>query len=68
MRKGGHTTRTGESKTMTLSVEAFLQRFLQHVLPKGFVKVRYFGFLAAPQRKRLAKLRQHLEPESVPLP
>jgi len=38
---------TGQLKTCTLSVEHFIQRFLQHVLPRGFVKVRYFGFFAA---------------------
>jgi hypothetical protein len=60
------TTKTGENKTMTLSVEAFLQRFLQHVLPKGFVKVRYFGFLAAPQRKRLHQLNLHIHHNMPP--
>ena len=35
---------TSENKTMTLPVEAFLQRFLQLILPKGFVKVRYYGY------------------------
>src|SRR5207248_2498218 len=34
---------TGQLKLCTLSVESFLQRFLQHVLPHGFVKVRYYG-------------------------
>jgi hypothetical protein len=57
------TTDSGESKTMTLAVEAFLQRFLQHVLPKGFVKVRYFGFLVASQRTKLTALRLRLQPE-----
>src|ERR1700740_29274 len=31
---------------MTLKAEEFIRRFLLHVLPKGFVKVRHFGFLA----------------------
>ena len=30
---------------MTVSAEEFLRRFLQHVLPKGFQKVRHFGFM-----------------------
>ena len=51
---------TGQLKTCTLSVEHFIQRFLQHVLPKGFVKVRYYGFFAAPLRSRLASLQQYL--------
>jgi len=42
-------------KTMTLSAEEFLRRFVQHVLPKGFVKIRHFGLLA--NRPRAAKLK-----------
>ncbi|HET9412285.1 MAG TPA: transposase, partial [Candidatus Saccharimonadales bacterium] len=53
---------TGQLKTCTLSVEHFIQRFLQHVLPRGFVKVRYFGFLGASVRPRLRSLRQRLQP------
>ena len=56
-------TDTGQTKLCTLSAEAFIHRFLQHVLPKGFVKVRYFGFFAPGCRKRLAVLRQRLEQE-----
>jgi hypothetical protein len=43
------------SKTMTLSAEEFLRRFVQHVLPKGFVKIRHYGLLA--NRQRAAKLQ-----------
>ena len=35
-------------KTMTLAGEEFLRRFLQHVLPPGFVKVRHYGIFAHP--------------------
>jgi len=56
-------TDTGQPKSCTLSAEAFIHRFLQHVLPKGFVKVRYFGFFAPGCRKRLLGLRQQLEHE-----
>ena len=43
------------SKIMWLSCEAFIRRFLQHILPKGFSKVRYFGLLANRDKgKRLA--------------
>lgn len=38
------------SKTMTLSAEEFLRRFVQHVLPRGFVKIRHYGLLANRQR------------------
>jgi hypothetical protein len=36
----------GINRTMTLKAEEFVARFMQHILPKGFYKVRYFGFLA----------------------
>jgi hypothetical protein len=43
---------------MTLPAEEFLRRFLQHVLPKGFVKVRHYGLLANGHREeRLALCR-----------
>jgi len=54
-------TDTGQTKLCTLTAETFIHRFLQHVLPKGFVKVRYFGFFAPGCRNRLAALRQQLE-------
>jgi hypothetical protein len=48
---------TAKLRTCALSVEEFIRRFLQHVLPKGFVKVRYYGFLSPGLRPRLAALR-----------
>jgi hypothetical protein len=48
-------------KTMTLAADEFLRRFLQHVLPRGFVKVRHYGLLANCQREaRLAMCRRLL--------
>jgi hypothetical protein len=48
-------------KTMTLSADEFLRRFVQHVLPKAFVKVRHYGLLANCQRQaRLALCRRLL--------
>jgi hypothetical protein len=47
-------TRGNRVKTMTLPAEEFLRRFLLHVLPGGFVRIRHFGFLA--NRGRTAKL------------
>jgi len=41
-------------KVMALDVEEFIRRFLLHVLPGGFVRIRHFGFLA--NRTRRAKL------------
>jgi hypothetical protein len=41
---------------MTLTLEEFLRRFLQHVLPKGFPRIRYFGWLANRRRRALMPL------------
>ena len=57
---------TGQLKLCTLSVEQFMQRFLQHVLPHGFVKVRYYGFFGATVRSRLESLQQHLGKTAAP--
>jgi hypothetical protein len=56
------TSDTGTLRTCTLHAEEFIRRFLQHVLPKGFVKVRYFGFFSPGCRQRLAALRRQLAP------
>ena len=45
-------------RRMSLTHEEFLRRFLQHVLPKGFPRIRYFGFLA--NRRRAESLPQCL--------
>jgi hypothetical protein len=48
-------------KSMTLSAEEFLRRFVQHVLPRGFVKMRHYGLLANAQRaQKLQQCRQLL--------
>jgi hypothetical protein len=50
-------------KTLTLAAEEFLRRFVQHVLPRGFVKIRHYGLLANRHRKeKLALCRQLLLP------
>jgi len=51
---------TGQLKKCSLSVEQFFQRFLQHVLPHAFVKVRYFGFFGASVRRKFAALQIRL--------
>jgi hypothetical protein len=48
-------------KRCTLSAEAFIGRFLQHVLPRGFVKVRYFGLFSPGKRAVLAQVRTLLD-------
>jgi Putative transposase/Transposase zinc-binding domain len=45
-----------EQKLLTLTVDTFLRRFLLHVLPKGFVRIRNFGFLANRRRTTLLPL------------
>jgi predicted Zn-ribbon and HTH transcriptional regulator len=48
-------------KTMTLEVGEFIRRFLLHVLPNGFVRIRHFGFLANRSKKHsLSQCRQLL--------
>ncbi len=55
-------TDTGALKTCTLPALEFIRRFLQHVLPKGLVKVRYYGFFSPGLRPRLATIRTQLPP------
>jgi hypothetical protein len=56
-------------RTLTLAAEEFLRRFLLHVLPKGFVRIRYFGFLAPRCRTpELAQCRQALAVDPTPAP
>jgi hypothetical protein len=50
----------GRRQTLTLSGEEFLRRFVQHVLPKGFVKIRHFGLLANRQRAEKLELSRRL--------
>src|ERR1700751_5927922 len=45
-----------EQKLLTVSLDEFLRRFLLHVLPKGFVRIRNFGFLANRRRAALLPL------------
>jgi Putative transposase/Transposase zinc-binding domain len=51
-----------KQKLMTVTAEEFLRRFLLHVLPTGFVRIRFFGFLANRRRKSLLPLCRHLLP------
>jgi hypothetical protein len=60
----GHQTRT-----MTLEADEFLRRFLLHVLPATFVRIRYFGLFANRHHARLLKLcRSHLQCTATPQP
>jgi hypothetical protein len=60
-----------EQKLLTLALDEFLRRFLLHLLPKGFVRIRNFGFLANRKRATLLPLGFHLlgavpEPQAQP--
>jgi Putative transposase len=53
-------------KTMTLATDEFIRRFLIHVLPKGFHRIRHYGLLASPNRTaNIAHARELL---AVPAP
>ncbi len=51
---------TRQCKRTSLEANEFMRRFLQHVLPKGFAKIRYYGFLNSAKQKRLARLQSQL--------
>src|SRR5262249_39272514 len=49
-----------QGKTMTLDAVEFLRRFLEHVLPKGLMKIRHYGLLASRQRQQKLKRSRQL--------
>lgn len=49
------------ARTLGLDVFEFIRRFLQHVLPTGFMKVRYYGFLSPSTKMTLAELKTKVE-------
>ena len=52
-------------RIMTLAAEEFIRRFLLHVLPKSFMKIRYFGFLAHRNKKQaIPFLRKLINPKA----
>jgi Putative transposase/Transposase zinc-binding domain len=63
--------RDAEQKTMTLSADEFIRRFLIHVLPSGFQRIRYYGLLGNRYRKdKLTRCREligmsKLEPKAA---
>lgn len=61
------TLRTRGDDTVTLTPEELIRRFLRHVLPTGFVKIRHYGLLASGNvHTRLATARRLLEPPTPP--
>lgn len=57
----------GKIRTMTLSPQEFLRRFLLHVLPKGFPRIRYFGWMANRRRAGSLLLCRSLLAQHSPL-
>ena len=60
--------KTGRPRTCRLSGDEFMCRFLQHVLPRGFHKVRYFGLWHPAQRHNATRVRQMLQLRGPPEP
>jgi hypothetical protein len=57
-----------KKRLMTLPVDEFLRRFLLHVLPRGFVRIRHFGFLSTRSRSTRLPLCFALLSASTPAP
>jgi hypothetical protein len=58
---------TDQLKRCTVTAEEFIRRFLQHVLPNRFIKVRYYGLLSPAHRQLLLKARQLLSATTAKL-
>jgi len=52
---------SARSRTLTLDALEFIRRFLQHVLPTGFMKIRYYGFLSPTAKVPIADLKAKVE-------
>ena len=58
----------GKKRTMTLAAEEFIRRFLLHVLPKGLMRIRHYGWMANRCRGQAAALcRSLLNAEPPPV-
>lgn len=57
-----------KQRQMTLAATEFLRRFVQHVLPRGFVRIRQFGFLANSCRTARLQLVRELLTAGTPTP
>jgi hypothetical protein len=60
-------THGNKPRLMTVTAEEFLRRFLLHTLPRSFVRIRSFGFLAHRRRGALLALCRQLLEDSTPL-
>jgi hypothetical protein len=58
-----------QQQVMTLATDEFIRRFMLHVLPRGFHRIRHYGLLASSSRKAsLARVRELLNVISTPVP
>jgi hypothetical protein len=56
------------NKVMTLDTDEFIRRFLMHVLPSGFHRIRYYGFFTSQSRaKNIARIRELLAAPLIPI-
>jgi len=59
-------TDNNTTKTMIISAHEFIRRFLLHVLPHNFMKIRYFGFLSHRNKKQaVALIRKLIDPNAA---
>jgi len=58
----------GKQRKMTLAAEEFVRRFLLHVLPKGFVRIRHYGWMANRCRSERSALCRTLLGQETPRP
>jgi len=68
MNDDGITFRTKNGDTVTLPPQVFLRRFLQHVLPDGFVKIRHYGLMASSHATTKLERARELLTAMVPAP
>jgi hypothetical protein len=57
-----------KKRKMAVTTDEFLRRFLMHVLPRGFVRIRHFGFLSPPRRRNSIALCRQLLVQAIPRP
>ena len=58
----------GKNRSLTLSGEEFVRRYLMHIVAKGFMRIRHYGFLAnCCRQKRLEQILQRLQCQSLTL-
>ena len=59
---------SGHWRVMTLSADEFLRRWCLHVLPKGLMRIRHYGFLSAAARKKYERIHEILQSRPLPRP